>query len=421
MNILFIHQNFPCQFKFLAPALASQGHTVIGMAPQTTDPQPEITTWEGVKVLRYPASHVPNGGHPWLEDLSSQVTLGESCFWAMYNLKNEGFTPDIVIAHPGWGESLFVKDVWPQTKLGIYCEFFYDLEKGDSLFDPEFSKPHPTAAAQIRLKNLNHSLHLEMSNAGLSPTQWQASTFPTWFQQKIDVIHEGVDTELAKPNPDVQITISTKDFPELTLNRSHKIVTFVNRNLEPHRGYHIFMRALPHILQTHPDAWILIIGGQHFSYSGPPDPKTYGNRSWAQIFWDEVRPQIPPKLQKQIIFLGQVPYHHFISVLQLSTTHVYLTYPFVLSWSLIEAMSIACPIVASNTPPLREVIKDQISGKLVDFFDIHKLAHEVSSLLNDKQQRQYLGHNARSFVLNHYDKNICLQKQIQWTQKLADS
>jgi len=411
MKLLFIHQNFPGQFKHLAPALA-QGHTVVAMTMQKVP----ASNWQGVQLIPYSAHRgtTPNV-HPWVSDFETKVIRGDACFRAALQLKAQGFTPDAIIAHPGWGESLFLKEVWPQAKLGIYCEFFYHPQGADVGFDPEFASNDPGEPCRLRLKNLNNLLHFEVADAGLSPTHWQASTFPEPFRSKITVIHDGIDTDHLRPNPAVSLTLTRADGSRMTLTRADEVVTFVNRNLEPYRGYHIFMRALPELLARRPNARVLIVGGNGVSYGAAPDPARYGAATWKEIFLNEVRPRIPDADWARVHFLGNIPYQHFVPLLQLSTVHVYLTYPFVLSWSLLEAMSLGCAIVASDTPPVREAIRDNETGRLVDFFDVAGLSDAICTLLADPAARERLGAHARAFAVAHYDlKRVCLPRQMAW-------
>ncbi len=412
MQILFIHQNFPGQFKFLAPALAQQGHRVVAMTMQKT----EAPTWQGVQIVRYGAQRGTTPGvHPWVSDFETKAIRGEACFRAALQLKAKGFTPDVIIAHPGWGESLFLKDVWPQAKLGIYSEFYYRPEGADVGFDPEFPAKDPGDVCRLRLKNLNNLLHFEVADAGISPTEWQASTFPEPFRQKITVVHDGIDTQAVVPNPAVRLALNTAAGP-IELTRQDEVITFVNRNLEPYRGYHVFMRALPEILRRRPNARVLLVGGDDVSYGARPAD----GRKWKDIFASEVRPQISDADWARVHFLGNLPYQQFIPLLQLSTVHVYLTYPFVLSWSLLEAMSAGCAIVASNTAPLREAITEDETGRLVDFFDVPGLAQAVCALLDDPAARERLGRNARAFAQAHYDlRSVCLPRQLEWVRALA--
>ena len=409
MNILFIHQNFPGQFKFLAPTLAQQGHAVVAMTMRKVS----ANEWQGVKLVPYNASRGTTPKvHPWVSDFETKTIRGEACFRAALELKAQGFTPDVIIAHPGWGESLFLKDVWPQVKLGIYCEFFYHPHGADVSFDPEFPVKDEGDVCRLRLKNLNSLLHFEVADAGMSPTQWQASTFPEPFRSLITVVHDGIDTAAVAPNPSVSLTLNGN----LTLTKADEVITFVNRNLEPYRGYHIFMRALPEILKRRPQARVLIVGADDVSYGARPEE----GKKWKDIFAAEVRPQISDADWARVHFLGHVSYEHFIPLLQLSTVHVYLTYPFVLSWSLLEAMSVGCAIVASDTQPLHEAIRHDDTGWLVDFFDVPGLANGVCALLDDPAARARLGANARAFAQANYDlKTVCLPKQSQWVEALA--
>lgn len=417
MNILFIHQNFPGQFKFLAPALACQGHHVVAMTMQKTD----ATHWRGVSLLHFAASKgiTPNV-HPWVSDFEAKVIRGEACLKAALELKARGFEPDLIIAHPGWGESMFLKEVWPKAKLAIYCEFFYQPKGADVGFDPEFRSPNPGDPCRLRLKNLNHLMHFEVADAGISPTHWQASTFPKTFRKKITVVHDGIDTLAVAPNADVRLILKKANGQNLTITRQDEVITFVNRNLEPYRGYHIFMRALPELLKRRPHARVLIVGADKVSYGAKPTKTHNGGTNWKDIFRSEVRPQISDADWQRVSFLGHVPYKYFIQLLQLSTVHVYLTYPFVLSWSLLEAMSAGCAIVASNTQPLHEAVKHNDTGRLVDFFDAIALTQEVCDLLDNPAERARLGANARQFAQANYDlQSVCLPKQLTWVQSLV--
>lgn len=416
MNFLFIHQNFPGQFKFLAPALVQQGHTVLAMNLQKV----QSSHWQGVQLVPYAVARGTTPQvHPWVADFETKTIRAEACFRAALQLKAQGFVPDTIIAHPGWGESLFLKEVWPQAKLGIYCEFFYHSHGADVGFDPEFPAIDAGDVCRLRLKNVNNLLHFELADAGISPTHWQASTFPQPFRSKISVVHDGIDTTTLAPNPQVSLTLNTAA-GTITLTHQDEIITFVNRNLEPYRGYHTFMRALPELLQRRPQARVLIVGGDEVSYGAKPDPQRYGAAKWKDIFAAEVRPHISDVDWSRVHFLGHVPYQYFIPLLQLSSVHVYLTYPFVLSWSLLEAMSVGCAIVASNTQPLHEAIIHHQTGRLVDFFDPVGLADEVSHLLADPSARQQLGANARAFAQQHYDlQTVCLPRQLEWVRQLS--
>ena len=406
MNILIIHQNFPGQFKHLAPVLVQRGHDVRAFTMQKGLP----ATWQGVKMVPYEAGRSSSKEvHPWVADFETKVIRGEACYRAAMQLKESGYVPDVIIAHPGWGESLFMKDVWPEVRLGIYCEFFYIAEGGDVGFDLEFPSDYEGSLCRLRLKNLNNLVHFQHADVGISPTAWQASTFPEAFRPKISVIHDGIDTQKVQPHPDVSILLNDN----IKLTRQDEVITFVNRNLEPLRGYHVLMRALPELLKRRPNARVLIVGGDGISYGAKPKKE----KNWKLTFLKEVRPLISDEDWKRVHFLGNIPYQQFIPLLQLSTVHLYLTYPFVLSWSLLEAMSAGCAIVASDTSPLREVIEHGKTGRLVDFFDAGAIVNEISDLLDHPDERERLGASAREFVVQNYDlASVCLPQQIAWVE-----
>ncbi len=414
MNILFVHQNFPGQFKHLAPALARQGHRVVALHINACPPMP------GVALVRYAVAGRPGQGtHRWLADLEVKTLRGEAAWHAALKLREQGFVPDVIVAHPGWGESLFLHHVWPQARLGIYCEFFYQAQGADAGFDPEFRQADADNACRLQMKNANYELHFPRAHAGLSPTHWQASLFPEPFASRIAVIHDGIRTDLVKPDASARIRVQNPQ-GSLELGHSDEVITFVNRNLEPYRGYHQFMRALPTILKARPQARVVMIGGNEVSYGAAPPPGPDGQaQNWREIFLNEVKDSID---LSRVHFVGKVPYADFLRVLQVSTVHVYLTYPFVLSWSLLEAMSAGCAIVASDTAPVREAIRHSETGQLVDFFDPAALAQQVIALCQDPAERSRLGAQARAFAVAHYDlETRCLPGQIEWVERLADS
>lgn len=411
MKILLIHQNFPGQYKHLAPALVAQGHEVVALTCKVKEPQ----TWQGVRIIPYDIKGASTPKiHPWMTDFETKILRATSCFQGAAALKSQGFEPDVICAHHGWGESMFLKDVWPKARLGLYCELYHLTSEPFVNFDPEFPSRNPMSdKLRIRMKNLNNRLHEEIMDAGISPTRFQASTFPAHWQDRLTVAHDGIDTDLVQPNPAAQLKIDET----LTLTRDDEVITFINRNLEPYRGYHIFMRALPDLLKRRKNAHVVMLGGDGTSYgSKPPQGKT-----WKQIYIDEVRGRIPTPHWNRVHFLGRVPYGQFLAMMQVSRVHVYLTYPFVLSWSLLEAMSAGAAIVASDTAPVREVMTEDETGRMVDFFDRDALVDRVSDLLDDADARSRLGANARAMVQAQYDlRRICLPQHLEWVAQLAD-
>jgi glycosyltransferase involved in cell wall biosynthesis len=402
MNLLFVHQNFPGQFKHLAPALVKAGHRVEALGIDG----PGLS---GISLRRYrPTRGSTANMHPWAADFETKVIRGEACAAAAARLQAGGFTPDIIVANPGWGESLFLKDVWPRARLLALIEFFYAARGLDCDFDPEFANPSLAAAARVRVKNANMLLALTSMDHGICPTAFQRSTVPAVFHDRISVIFDGIDTQIVRADSAATLTIG-----ERTLRAGDEVVTFVNRNLEPMRGYHQFMRALPQILRARPHAVVLIVGGNEVSYGAPPPD----GRTWKQIFLDEVKVDLD---MSRVFFLGRIPFADYLRVLQISACHVYLTYPFVLGWSCIEAMSAGCVVVGSATPPVTEVIEHQKNGVLVDFFDHGVLAKTVVDVLAHPAAYAPLRTAARATTVSRYDlATVCLPQQLQLIDRLA--
>ena len=344
MNILFVHQSFPGQYRYLVRSLAGNSqHRVVGLGVNDlTEPIPPNVTYVKYPLLR---SNTP-GIHDWLLDIDSKVIRGQSAATAAASLKQDGF-PDIICAHPGWGEALFMADIWPNVPLLCYQEFFYNSHGFDYDFDPELQGvPDWKLCARLRLKNSNPLLMLEASSWNITPTKFQRSTFPTNWQSRISVIHDGIDTHLAAPesgSSSIQLSDGT------LLSSGEPIITFVNRHIEPYRGCHTFIRAIPEIQRRYPSARIVVVGSTEGVSYGKPAP----SNSWKDFFLSEIEDSYNPE---RLHFAGSLAYGSFLKLLKLSACHVYLTYPFVLSWSLLEAMSCALPVVGSSTAPVQEVI-----------------------------------------------------------------
>ncbi|MES2262008.1 MAG: glycosyltransferase family 4 protein [Pseudomonadota bacterium] len=406
MKILLIHQAFPGQYKHIVAALASRGDDVTALCI-TADAVPA-----GVRVLRYnPSRDNTPGIHPWLHDTESKVIRGEACFHAARQLRAQGYVPDLICSHPGWGESLFIKEVWPRVPLLSYFEFYYRAHGADAGFDPEFPAA-PDQAPHLVAKNLVNLMNLEQCDAGIAPTQWQKTTHPASLRHKIHVIHEGVNTTVAAPASGSEITLKQKG---LTLRAGDEIVTFVNRNLEPYRGCHSFIRAIPELLRRRPRAHILIVGGDGVSYGSQPPHGT----TWRDHFLNEVKDDID---FQRVHFVGMIPYRSFIGLLQISAVHVYLTYPFVLSWSMLEAMSAGCLVVGSKTAPVEEVITHGDNGLLVDFFSPSAIAEQVVQALAAPNDFSAVRQRARASVIERYDLHrVCLPQHLAYIDNMAGS
>jgi glycosyltransferase involved in cell wall biosynthesis len=406
MNILIVHQNFPGQYRHLAPALAADSrNTVVALSTRKGVHVP------GVRILVYGLEPKQNGNiHPLLSEQEIKVQRGQAVANAALELRREGFRPDVICVHPGWGEALFLKDVWPLAKILCYCEFYYRDQGSDVGFDTEFDGvPDFDLRCRLRMKNVHFLVGLEASDQGVSPTAWQRAQFPLEFQSKIQTVFDGIDTSVVGPGH-ASITLKRDN---IVLGPDDEVLTFVARNLEPYRGFHIFMRALPEILRLRPKARAVIVGGDDVSYG----KRHHSGKTYRQVLLEEVGAELD---LGRVHFVGKIPYASFLDVLRISSAHVYLTYPFVLSWSMLEAMSARCLVLASDTAPVREVVRHGENGLLFDFFDVRGLSRLVADVLAERSGFAELRGAARRTIVERYDlKTICLPKQMEIVGTLA--
>jgi glycosyltransferase involved in cell wall biosynthesis len=400
MKILFVHQNFPGQYLHVARHLGALPGNEIVFITQRTD-----ATLPGVKNIVYkPHRGVTQKQHHYLVDTEAGLLNAQAVARVALDLKQSGFVPDVMLGHNGWGETWYLKDVYPDTPLIGYFEFFYRFLGADVGFDPAEPDIFDTAP-RIRTKNLGNLLGLDAADMGQTPTQWQRSLYPAVYQPKLFVTHEGIDAYLVKPDPQARLSL-----PELgiELTREDEVVTYVARNLEPYRGFPVFMRCLPAILEQRPNAQVLIVGGDEVSYGHRlPEGQTHKQRMLAEL---------GTSLDlKRVHFTGKVPYPVFLKILQVSRVHVYLTFPFVLSWSMMEAMSAGCVVVGSKTAPVEEMIRDGENGLLVDFFSAAEISERVVEVLTAGcDGYAYIRQNARRTIVEKYDlKTICLPAQLK--------
>lgn len=402
MRLLLIHQNLPGQYRHLLTHYGQRSDCeVIGLGEMRRLRDNIRAPMPGVKLIGYETPPTSKATTlPTLRTTEAAVQRGQVVLKALLRIKKAGFYPDVVYAHPGWGETLFLKDVFPRARLLHFCEFYYNTVGQDFDFDPEF----PNAAEDVlrlRMRNLHHLMALEQADLGIAPTVWQRTLFPSTYHTKIEVVHDGVDTAMVKPDAEAFVHFPNKG---LRLTPKDEVITFVSRNLEPYRGFHTFMRALPAITKERPNAHVIIVGGNDVSYGRRLPEGTYREKYLAEINgkFDASR----------VHFVGKLPYKTFLHVLQVSTAHIYLTYPFVLSWSMMEAMAAGALVIGSRTPPVEEVITHEQNGLLVDFFSTQEIVEAVQRVCEDPTRMQSQRDQARQTIIDRYDlKTVCLPKQ----------
>lgn len=361
-RVLFVHSNFPAQFRDLASDLVARGVECAAIGARTAPGLPgvKLMTWANEK-----------GSTPGILPLATRAEAdfirGRAALDAAFALKAEGFVPDLIVGHPGWGETVFLGEPFPQARRILFSEYFYKGRGGDIDFDEEFI---PTTLESIlggTAKNAVLSLALTQADAIVCPTRFQADTHPSVFQRRIRLIHEGVDTNAIRPAPPRPLVLPDG----LRIEPGAPLITHVNRHLEPLRGLHVFLRALPRLQAEVPDAQVLIVGSEsERGYGGSPP----GGGSWKAACLAGVEDRLD---MSRVRFLGRLPHAQMLAALRASTAHVYYSYPFVLSWSLLEAMASGCYVIGSDTAPVRDALADGVNGRLLDFFDVDGLSEAL--------------------------------------------
>ena len=394
----------PGQYKHLAPALAGEAGNQVAFI--TREGKPDI---DGVTkaVYRLTRGVTPNI-HQYLARLEDQVLHGQGAARAALDLKRGGFVPDVICAHTGWGEALFLRDVFPDARILAFSEFYYSAKGSDVDFAPD-QVPNLDRDCRTRMWNTHMLMSLEAADWGISPTWWQWSRHPEMVRSKISVVHDGVDTDLCRADPKAVLELPNGE----RLTSDDEVITYIARNMEPYRGFDIFMQTIGPILEHRPNARVVLIGGDDISYgSGPPDGGKWREYMFSRVRFDPHR----------VHFLGRVPYSVFQSVLSVSRAHVYLTYPFVLSWSMLEAMSHECMVIASRTAPVMEVIRDGVNGRLVDFFKPEQIVGAVVAARKEPADAIPMRKAARRTILTEYDlRRVCLPAQLDLVRTLAEN
>ncbi len=400
MKILFVHQNMPGQYRELVEWLAEQGgHTLIFLTQRS--PAPKI---KGVGTVVYKPNHVPPKGAYALSKVWEEAAgAGYGAAMAARQLEREtGFKPDLILGHTGWGELTFFKQVWPDVPILGFFEYFYRMTGGLVGFDPEETLSD-AAPFTSHARNVVPYINIDSVDLGLVPTYWQRDRFPESFHDKFYVCHDGIRTDKLKPDPDVSLELGRAPHP---LTRQDEILTYMARNMERARGFHIFMRALPKIMAERPNVRVIAIGGNETSYGRKSEhPKGLRGEMEEEvghlIDWDRVH------------FLGRVPYNVYTQVVQLSRCHLALTMPFVMSWSLLETMAMEATVISTDVASVREAMTHNETGLLVDFFDHEALADQAIDVLANPEKYTHIGPAARKHVVENYDfLTRCLPEHI---------
>jgi glycosyltransferase involved in cell wall biosynthesis len=399
VKFLFVHQNFPGQYLHIVRHLvASRQHDVVFLT------EPNANRIPGVRTVPYPkpAGPAPEA-HVAARELDGAARRADIVSHTAANLKRLGFEPDIIIGHHGWGELLNLCDIWPDTPLLGYLEFYYCAHDVDVGFDPEFPT-HPADFPRIRAKNAVNLLALNLDRHAQTPTRWQLSTYPDWARERITLLPEGVNLDVCKPNP--QARRRNLVIAGTTIKPNEKLVTYVVRDLEPYRGFHLMMRAVPHMLRARKDVRVVLVGGDGISYGALPTEGT-----WRQKMLAELGDAIDPN---RVLFPGRLDYKLYVAMLQRSDAHVYLTYPFVASWSLREALATGCVVIGSDTSTVREFVTHEQNGLLVSFFDPKGLADAVLRVLEDAPLAHRLRENARQYA----EQNLAMAEYLAAYEEL---
>ena len=383
MKYLFVHQNFPGQYLHVIRHLIARPGNEIAFITE-----PNKNHIPGVRRLNYQVA-APNqdGTHPHIRDLNLAMMRAENVARVARNLERLGFRPDVIVGHHGWGELLHIADVWPGVPVLGYFEFYYQTVGQDVGFDPEFpvgEDQHP----RIRAMNAVNLLALSLNQHGQTPTAWQRSLYPDWAQQQIHLLREGVHLDTCQPDPKARTEpLSVNNF---MITPKDRLVTYVARNLEPYRGFHVMMRALPDLLKARPDVKVVMVGGDDVSYGA-----RLANSNWREYFQRELAGKYDAS---RVLMPGQVPYEVHVKLLQRSDAHVYLTYPFVPSWSLREALACGCAVVGADVAPVREFIEDGKNGLLTPCLDPRLLSERILEVLGDDKLSRRLRTGARKYA-----------------------
>lgn len=394
MHVLFVHEAFPAQFAHAVRHLSgSPGHRCTFLSAGDSlwaRPVP------GVERVHF---DVPDrvASDYLTQDVAYEVACAEAAYRA---LRSRDLHPDLVVGHAGFGSTLFLRELYPDTPVLDYFEYFHHPHGSAADFRPDFPPAGRTRRRHI-VQNAGILMHLEQCTAGYTPTHFQHGLLPTAYQPKVEVVHDGVDTAFWRP----------------ALERAAggtRVVTYVSRGLEAMRGFDVFMRVARRIHRHAPDVVFLVVGSDSVEYGA--DLEHTGGRT----FREHVLAGDDYDLER-IRFLGPVAPDELVQILALSDLHIYLTVPFVLSWSLLNAMACGCVVLASDTAPVREVISHRSNGLLGDFFDVEGLAQQALAVLEDPAAYRPLGRAAADTINQRYSLEVVLPRLLDLFERVASA
>ncbi|NVK42688.1 MAG: glycosyltransferase [Oceanospirillaceae bacterium] len=401
MRILFMHNNFPGQYRRIVEHIKDKPGIEMVAATLESNEQKFRPRRVSYKPHREPSQKT----HPALVSTERAVIMGQAAFKSLLPLQKRGYKPDIILSHSGWGANMFLKDIFPDAKLLTYYEWYYHSRNSDGDFLREEAYD-PNGEMRIRMKNTPILQDLAAMDWGQCPTQFQHSKFPSIFRDRLSVLHDGVDTNFFKPDPAAKHTIGN-----ITLSADDEVITYVARGMEPYRGFPQFIETVSKLQKMRPNVHAIVLGNDRVAYgSARQDGKTY--KEWAL---EEFQPDMD-----RLHFLGLQPLNVFRTLMQISSAHVYLTVPFVLSWSMLEAMSAGALIVGSDTEPVRELITDGENGVLVPFWEPDAIAEKLNHILENKKEYAGLRKAARDHIVDKYSIKDLLPQYWQLIESVAN-
>ncbi len=398
-TVLFVHTNFPAQFGDFGAWAAHLGWDVWFATTRQ-----DLVAPPRCRMFTFQTADASNDADALTRPMDKALRQGWAFAQAAEDARAQGLVPDLVVAHSGWGVGTFVKAVWPDTKLVAYMEWWYNHPACDVA--PE-EPPHGSEleqGARAIAQNAPSAADAALAEAIIVPTSFQASQFPAPIRPRIHVLHDGIDTVSHAPDPDARDAMATHGVPE-----GAPLVTYATRGMEPYRGFPQFMRALDVLQSARADLHAIIVAEDRVAYGvALPDGDSWKARMLTELDLDESR----------LHFTGLLPQDQYAKVLQASDAHVYLTIPFVLSWSFIEALSTGCPIVASDTAPVREAA-DGSGAVLVDHMDTAALAAAIEKLLDDPETARRASLKSRKRALIAYDRKWLWPAKLNLLARIA--